>query len=149
MRAMHDDVSMLQIKRLSYCNGASGRQDLIDLTKCLAPLGPIGFSLRSSRTDLGEQLKSRTKLRALYIPEQPDIAWEVVSSVGQMTDLIHLNLESCELTEEQCSVLCQQLQLIHHLERLDLSENPIGPKKKPNIWSNQSDPGDQMLRYSN
>ena len=133
------DADRSQIKRPVFKLAPQARS--VTLYQCKLPT--------SICTDLGEQLKSRTKLRALYIPEQPDIAWEVVSSVGQMTDLIHLNLESCELTEEQCSVLCQQLQLIHHLERLDLSENPIGPKKKPNIWSNQSDPGDQMLRYSN
>ena len=35
-------------------------------------------------------------------------------------------LGSCDLTGEQCSDMCRQLQSLRHLEILDLSENPIG-----------------------
>ena len=76
--------------------------------------------------DLGRQLASCHKLEFLHIPRQPHVAQGVIGGLGNMINITWLDLGSCDLTEEQCSVMCRQLQSLRHLERLILSENPIG-----------------------
>ena len=56
--------------------------------------------------DLGRQLTSCHKLQVLRIPEQPDIAQEVVNSLENLTNITRLDLDSCHPTEDQCSAMC-------------------------------------------
>ena len=76
--------------------------------------------------DLGSQLASCSNLEVICIARTLHVAPEVVPHLGAFKTLTFLDMKSCGLSHELCSILCQNLQFIHHLEWLDLRENPIG-----------------------
>ena len=76
--------------------------------------------------DLGKQLSGLQKLETLIIVSSPNILPPIVATLGNMTNLRQLILPSCGLSEEQCSILCQQLKTLPLLEVLDLNKAPLG-----------------------
>ena len=76
--------------------------------------------------DLGMQLSGLQKLETLIIVSSPSILPPIVATLGNMTNLRQLILPSCGLSEEQCSILCQQLKTVPLLEVLDLNKAPLG-----------------------
>ena len=88
-----------------------------------------GCKLPSSvQKDLGQQLSKLHKLETLIIVNSPNIYIlpPIVASLGNMTNLNQLILPFCGLSENQCSILCQQLRTVPLLEVLDLNRAPIG-----------------------
>ena len=76
--------------------------------------------------DLGMQLSGLQKLETLIIVSSPSVLPPIVATLGNMTNLRQLILPSCGLSEEQCSILCQQLKTVPLLEVLDLKKAPLG-----------------------
>ena len=78
------------------------------------------------QVDLGHQLSACDKLQYLHIPKMNHTAPLIVRNLGLKTNLTHLDIEYCHPSEDLCIILCQQLQFLHHLKHLNLSDNDIG-----------------------
>ena len=75
---------------------------------------------------LSEKLSSCDKQKHFHIPRMTHTALLLVSNLGTKTNLTHLDLNDCGLSEKLCITLCQQLQHLPCLKYLNLSENTIG-----------------------
>ena len=76
--------------------------------------------------DLGSSITSCRKIRSLKLTDIASLV--AVTETGNLTNIRYLNLmcTRSSLSRDKCSILCQQLQSLRHLEELLLTGNPVG-----------------------
>ena len=75
---------------------------------------------------LGNQIARCNCIEILHIPYLPIIAQEVAPELGNFYDLVTLDFNYCDLSEEICCSICKHLRAMRKLEELNLTVNSVG-----------------------
>ena len=115
-RVNQDDLDMSQLRKPVFKMDSDTESITVESTSMPQPV----------LQDLGSSITSCRKIRSLQLTDIVNFVG--VTEVGSFTNIRYLNLgcTRSSLSRDQYSILCQQLQSLHHLEELLLTGNLVG-----------------------